>query len=117
MGPKQGKVWGTTQCVFSKNDIESHLIEVVEGGFCSRHYHRSKWNRFLILSGCLIVRIFRNDQVDESVLTAGNITDVPPGVLHEFEALEQTTAIEFYWVELDPNDIVREFPGGRRHAS
>jgi hypothetical protein len=37
---------------------------------------------------------------------------VPPGDFHRFEALEDTQALEIYWVDLKENDIVREDHGG-----
>ena len=36
---KQGKVWGGTQLLFSKNNVEIHRIETVSGGYCSKHKH------------------------------------------------------------------------------
>jgi len=117
IGSKQGKVWGTTQLVFSHNDIEAHEIVVEAGGYCSRHYHKNKWNRFYVCSGSLIVRMFQENQVDETVVEEGETTDVPPGVLHEFEAREAAIAFEFYWTELDPNDIERENVGGMKSDS
>jgi mannose-6-phosphate isomerase-like protein (cupin superfamily) len=113
VGPRQGKVWGTTQLVFAFNSTEAHYIQCVAGGYCSRHKHEHKWNRFLVLSGALTVRIFRDGGgVDETELTAGQTTDVPPGVEHQFEADEPTTAVEFYWVPLEPLDIERITLGG-----
>ena len=39
MGNIQGKVWGSTGPLFFKNNVEIHRIEVVKGGFCSKHKH------------------------------------------------------------------------------
>lgn len=113
IGPRQGKVWGDTQLVFAFNSTEMHLIRAKPGFRCSRHYHTAKWNRFVVITGELIIRIFRDDDtIDETILSAGQVTDVPPGVQHEFEAKECTIAIECYWVPLDPQDIERVIPGG-----
>lgn len=114
IGTRQGKVWGTTQLVFRLNGVEAHHIEVKKGGYCSRHYHRGKWNRFVVTRGCLVVRIVSEGALDETALTEGMVTDVPPEVLHEFEAETDCEAFEFYWTELDPEDIVRETMGGMR---
>ena len=109
IGPRQGKVWGVTQLSFAYNGTEVHAIHIKKGGYCSRHSHQNKWNRFHVLQGRLAVRIFLNgdDEVDETIVAVGQITDVPPGVRHEFEALEETIAVEFYWTRLDPGDIDR----------
>ena len=58
------------------------------------------------------VTIFRGDIPDEIILTGGMCTDVPPGVWHKFESLEDTDVIEIYWVALDDNDIERRTTGG-----
>ena len=109
IGPRQGKVWGTTQLIFAYNGVEAHRIEVRKGGFCSTHYHRHKWNRFVVLKGSLMVSIrHENNGVDETVLKSGMITDVPPGTEHWFCAGEDTEAMELYWVELEAGDIERD---------
>lgn len=115
IGPKQGKFWGETQLAFGLNGIEAYPIHVVAGGFCSRHRHEHKWNRFYVLSGALRVLIFNSETIDKpdvTIIRKGEVSDVPPGVRHEFLALEDTIAVEFYWTELDANDIVRDTVGG-----
>jgi len=107
IGPKQGKLWGKTQLVFAFNSTEAHGITVNKGGYCSKHLHKTKWNRFLVLQGELLVRIFFDKGVDETIIGPGGVTDVPPGVLHQFEALSDVLAVEFYWVPLEAGDIER----------
>jgi mannose-6-phosphate isomerase-like protein (cupin superfamily) len=108
VGPKQGKVWGDTQLAWAWNNTEAHVIAVKAGGFCSRHSHQHKWNRFFVLRGELAVRIFHEgDEHDTTIIRAGQVSDVPPGVRHEFEALEDTLAVEFYWTTLEAGDIER----------
>ena len=112
-GAIQGKFWGTTQCFFENCTSEVHYIEAVKGGFCSRHHHENKWNRFIVLEGALKVIIYKQDGQDETNLTDGMFSDVPPAGDHRFEAMEDTRALEIYWIDgLDPNDIVRRDIGG-----
>jgi len=114
---KRGKIWGNTSTLFDKNNVEIARIEVNKGGYCSKHIHKYKYNLFFIESGSLEVTIYRNDAdtilEDVTVLKSGDSTYVEPGVYHMFRALEDTVAYEIYWVELDPNDIVRESVGGK----
>jgi len=97
---------------FAWNSVEAHPIKAEPGFRCSRHCHLNKWNRFIVLSGRLVVRIFRDNEVDETEIGPWQVTDVPPGVVHEFQAIEPALAVEFYWVELDAHDIIREIEGG-----
>jgi len=114
-GIVQGKVWGETSCLFSKNNVEVHRISANKGGYCSRHSHRSKWNQFYVESGELRITIYRaGKQVDSTVLTAGMSTSVAPSEIHQFEALKDTIAYEIYWAELEAVDIDRLDVGGMK---
>ena len=115
---KRGKVWGNTSCLFAKNNVELHRIEAKKGGFCSKHCHRSKFNMFFVENGALKITIYRPDagQIleDETIIKTGESTLVEPGLYHKFEALEDSVALEVYWVELEHDDIERESVGGMK---
>lgn len=110
---KAGKVWGETHLLEANGVLEFHHININKGGVCSKHKHGFKWNGFYVVSGRLIVRVWKNnyDLVDETVLSAGQYTKVPPGEYHQFEALEDTVALELYWAQFDHDDIQRENHG------
>lgn len=113
-GAKAGKVWGTTRQIFDCNNVEIHDITTHAGGYCSKHRHRHKHNAFYVFSGRLLIRVWKNnyDLVDETIVGPGEYTIVPASEYHQFEALEDTMALEVYWVSLDPDDIERETVGG-----
>ena len=68
----------------------------------------------MVLEGELKVTIYKDGGQDETILTDGMFSDVPPMVDHRFEAMEDTKALEVYWIDsLDPTDIVRVDTGGR----
>ena len=114
-GSNQAKYWGNTQCIFIHLLSEAHRIEAVKGGFCSKHKHQNKWNRFFVESGELRVTIYKEHGEEITVVKPGQFTDVPPGVYHRFEALTDVVAYEFYWVDgIQTNDIVRDDVGGRK---
>ena len=114
MGLRQGKVWGETELVhLVPGVVEFHRIEAVKGGVCSKHAHQSKTNAFYVESGQLLIREWQNayDLVDETILGPGDVCQVPPGVMHQFEVLEDCVAFELYYAELLSDDIVRESVG------
>jgi len=116
-GPSSGKVWGTTQLGFRLNGCESHFLSIAKGGYCSKHIHKSKWNRFHVLTGKLNVDIYQDDNhIDSTILTPGQFTDVPPGCRHCFHALEDSIVMEYYWTLLDPEDIERYGTTGGRNS-
>ena len=114
MNALQGKVWGNTRPLFFKNKVEIHRIEAKDCGFCSKHCHEYKHNLFFVESGKLQVTVWKNDYnlIDDTIISAGEATTVPPKEYHSFMALEDTVAFEIYWVELLEKDILREDCGG-----
>jgi mannose-6-phosphate isomerase-like protein (cupin superfamily) len=108
------KVWGTTEAVTSNTAFEHHRIHINKGGYCSKHRHQTKWNGFVLVSGRLLIRVWRGESVDETVLEAGGYLEVAPGFYHQFEALTDCLAFELYWAEYTPDDIDRENEGGMR---
>lgn len=115
----QGKVWGHTRPLFQKNNVEIHDIFVNKGGYCSKHRHSAKYNKFVVNSGKLLIRVWKeyvngDFLEEETILSAGHEMTVGPGDFHMFEALEDTIALEIYWVELKETDIERENHGGKK---
>ncbi len=110
---KESKIWGTTTLVWSGNNTETHKIDIIRGGYCSKHKHDYKYNLFYVEYGSLRVEIWKDDGIiDVTELHDGETTTVSPGQYHRFTALENTSALEVYWVELQNNDIIREDRGG-----
>jgi|TARA_B100000795_G_scaffold39182_1_gene25793 mannose-6-phosphate isomerase-like protein (cupin superfamily) len=108
-----GKIWGTTELVHSNSVLEFHRIEFKSGYKCSEHEHQYKSNGFFVESGKMLIRVWQEDQglVDETILSAGDFTKVGPGLVHQFEGLEDGVAFELYWAEFNHNDIVRKTVG------
>ena len=109
-----GKIWGTTELVHSNNTFEFHRIEFKSGYKCSEHKHQFKWNGFYVEEGQMLIRVWQHDQdnlVDETVLSAGQFTQVRPGLVHQFEGLQDGVAFELYWAEFHHDDIVRRTVG------
>ncbi len=110
---RQGKVWGDTTELWRGPTSEAHFIHARAGGYCSRHTHAHKWNRFCVLSGSLLVEQWRDGgMIDRTTLGPGDAADVPPGVLHRFTAPVNTDAVEVYWCGLEGDDIQRQDQGG-----
>lgn len=111
---KSGKVWGFTEALFARNNVEVHRIFVSDGGFCSKHKHDHKWNLFYVERGTLYIEVWKKDYAlcDTTILSAGQMAAVAPGEFHRFRALSDTVVYEIYWVELDAEDIKRENIGG-----
>lgn len=94
------KAWGSTFRFPRCTEVHYAIIE--KGGESSYHHHPREVNAFFVTSGKLkIVR-----EIGEPVvLTPHHYMAVESGQWHSFEALEDTTVIEFYTGD---EGIVRE---------
>ncbi len=112
---KSGKIWGATQELFHKNNVEIHRIEIQKNTRCSKHKHEHKYNIFFVESGKILVKEWKNDYnlIDETILTVGEICSIKPGNFHEFHGLEDSIVYEIYYVELNTQDIIRENTGSK----
>lgn len=105
------KCWGLTCCEESDSEFYTRHRLWVEKGGCSIHYHQHRANRFKVISGSILVRLFWHDQQEDHILTEGNILDVPSLVVHQFIVLEPGIVIEEYWADrggvVSNSDIIR----------
>ena len=113
MTAKEGKVWGTTQTLINSPVVEVHRIIINKDGYCSQHTHQSKINAFYVISGELEVQRWKDYGLcDVTTLKAGELSVVPAGEAHRFDAIYRTEALEIYWSELNHDDIQRSSVGG-----
>jgi len=108
----QAKAWGNTSDIWAGNNVEIHRIDIAKGGYCSKHKHDYKYNKFYVESGILRIDVWDGAGVVSSIIGQGESTSVEPKMYHKFIALEPTVAYEIYWVELFKDDIQRESLGG-----
>lgn len=110
---KQGKIWGSTSELFTKNNVSIHRIEINKDSCCSKHYHDHKHNLFYVESGKIKIQEWKNDYdlMDETTLSKGELCSVPPRNYHRFIGLEDSVVYEIYYTTLDSNDIIREDTG------
>jgi len=115
----QGKIWGNTENIFSKNNVSIHRITAKKGYCCSKHRHDSKYNIFFVEKGKLQIEDWQLDYnlVDKTMLESGQKCSIPPKHYHRFTALEDTIAYEIYYVELNECDIEREDCGKKEKQS
>ena len=96
---KAGKIWGQTELIHANGVLEFHRIEFKSGIQCSKHQHKFKWNGFYVESGKMLVRVWQQGKqdglVDETILKAGDFTRVKPGLLHQFEGIEDGVLLNY----------------------
>jgi quercetin dioxygenase-like cupin family protein len=88
-----GEVW------FANNELYcGKLLRFEKGKRCSLHYHKIKTESFYLHTGKLLLRVMESPEattVEEFELGAGDCMDLPPGLVHQMVALEDSELFEF----------------------
>lgn len=92
------KGWGREVWVVNNDLYCGKILEIHRGKRCSLHYHKLKSESFYLRRGRLRVRLKRSPQdetIEEFEMEAGGCIDVPAGLVHQMEALEDAELFEF----------------------
>jgi mannose-6-phosphate isomerase len=99
------KPWGY-ELVWARTDrYAAKLLHVNAGHLLSCQYHNRKDETMHVLKGELILRLGRDSDLVERRFVAGESVHIPPGLVHQIEALVDTDVLEASTPELD--DLVR----------
>jgi len=92
------KGWGREVWIANNDRYCGKILEIRQGKRCSLHYHKLKTETFFLRSGKLRVRVKESPEasvIEEFVLNSGECMDVPIGLVHQMEALEDSELLEF----------------------
>jgi mannose-6-phosphate isomerase-like protein (cupin superfamily) len=92
------KGWGREVWIANGHLYCGKILEIRKGKRCSLHFHKLKTESFYLRSGRLKVRIKESpesDPIEEFELSPGECMDIPPGLVHQMEALEDAELYEF----------------------
>jgi mannose-6-phosphate isomerase-like protein (cupin superfamily) len=92
------KIWGREIWIANNPEYCGKILEIGRGKRCSLHFHKLKLESFYLRRGKLKVRVKRHvddSNIEEFELTAGECFDVPRGLVHQMEALEDSELYEF----------------------
>jgi len=107
------KVWGERRRIHLDSRNEIDLLYLNKDCFCSTHTHKDKINKFIVIEGKVKIQT----EFGQRVLEKNEIWEVRPPLKHRFIALEDSTMIEFAYVEknkiISPDDINRISQGGK----
>jgi mannose-6-phosphate isomerase-like protein (cupin superfamily) len=106
------KGWGREVWIANNNLYCGKILEIDKGKRCSLHYHKLKTESFFLRRGLLKIRVKTSPEsevIEEFELKAGECMDVPPGLVHQMEALEDAELYEFstQHFETDSHRLVR----------
>jgi mannose-6-phosphate isomerase-like protein (cupin superfamily) len=89
-GEKKKKPWGYERPVGEFRGLNLKELFFLQGKESSLHYHTKKDEIFYIISGRIRLIYGKKDEV----LEPGQTIRIPPGMHHQFHALEDTLILE-----------------------
>jgi mannose-6-phosphate isomerase-like protein (cupin superfamily) len=92
------KGWGREVWIANSERYCGKILEMRKGRKCSFHFHQLKTESFYLRAGRLKLRVKESPEaetIEEFILEAGECMDVPIGLVHQMEALEDSELYEF----------------------
>jgi mannose-6-phosphate isomerase-like protein (cupin superfamily) len=92
------KGWGREIWIANNDLYCGKILEINKGRKCSLHFHKLKTESFYLRHGRLRIRVKESpdaNTLEEFELNAGECMDVPRGLVHQMEALEDAELLEF----------------------
>jgi mannose-6-phosphate isomerase-like protein (cupin superfamily) len=92
------KGWGSELWIANNELYCGKILRFKKGKKCSLHYHKLKTESFYLHTGRLKLRVMESPEatvIEEFELEAGRCMDIPPGLVHQMEALEDSELFEF----------------------
>jgi mannose-6-phosphate isomerase-like protein (cupin superfamily) len=102
------KGWGREVWIANNEKYCGKILKIKKGKRCSLHYHSLKTETFFLRAGRLIVRVKESADssvIEEFELGPGDCMDVPSGLVHQMEALEDTELYEFSTQHFDSDSF------------
>ena len=92
------KGWGREVWIANNERYCGKILEINKGKKCSLHFHKLKTESFFLRRGRIKMRIKESADspvIEEFEMVAGDCMDIPPGLVHQMEALEDVELYEF----------------------
>ena len=92
------KGWGYELWIHNDEKYCGKLLFFEKGKKCSYHYHKIKVETFYLQSGKMLIKHGMIDDMDvafETLLTPGDVFEIPLGRRHQMIALEDSELFEF----------------------
>jgi mannose-6-phosphate isomerase-like protein (cupin superfamily) len=107
------KGWGREVWLVNNELYCGKILEILKGKRCSLHFHKLKTESFFLRTGRLRVYVKESPTsgtLEEFELVSGECMDIPRGLVHQMEALEDSELFEFSTQHFD-SDSNRLVPG------
>lgn len=102
------KGWGYELWIVNKPEYCGKILHFEKGKQCSFHYHKIKDETFYVQSGKILIHHGTDEDISLAkftVLSQGESFYVPPGLIHQMTALEETDLFEFSTEHFEEDSI------------
>jgi len=99
------KPWGYELVWARTAQYVGKILHIEQGQALSLQYHERKDETIYVLRGEILLRMVEHETTIERRLPEGAHMHIPPGTVHQFEAIVTTDLLEASSPELD--DVVR----------
>jgi mannose-6-phosphate isomerase-like protein (cupin superfamily) len=92
------KGWGREVWIANNPRYCGKILQITKGKRCSLHFHKLKTESFYLRCGRLHIIVKESadaETIHEFELYEGECMDIPTGLVHQMEALEDTELYEF----------------------
>ncbi|MBV8137940.1 MAG: cupin domain-containing protein [Deltaproteobacteria bacterium] len=92
------KGWGREVWIANNAKYCGKILEIRKGKRCSFHFHKLKSESFYLRRGQLRIRLKESidaETIREFDLHEGECMDIPPGLVHQMQAIEDSELFEF----------------------
>lgn len=119
------KPWGAITRIWDTPTLRIEPIEILPGGYSSRHVHWNQRNAFILCEGSVDIRIFEDDEANDDkpcyvkeLRKPFDAFIVDAGDWHQFFCYKPSKLIEVYFpAEVCADDIERRSENGREPQS
>jgi quercetin dioxygenase-like cupin family protein len=105
------KVWGEEIWMANTNLYCGKLLKLNQGKRCSVHYHKNKDETFYVLSGRVLMELWKKNNVKTKIMREEEIIRINPKTKHRFSGLEDSIIIEISTHHEDENSYRTEISG------
>jgi mannose-6-phosphate isomerase-like protein (cupin superfamily) len=94
------KGWGYELWIVNNDKYCGKILHFYPGKRCSFHYHKIKHEHFYVSYGMFQIRLANTEKevytlkTTEKTLYAGNVIEIPTGLIHQMIALVESEIIE-----------------------
>ena len=100
------KGWGYEKWFCNNEKFCGKLLFLAAGKKLSIHFHKLKWEFFYIHKGKVIIyHGNEKDSLTKEILKQGDVFEVPIGLIHRLEAIEDSEVFEFSTQHFDEDSI------------